>query len=106
MDYNLNNIPSREYFPGFHGKMIHMQHMTLAFWDVEQDAEVPAHSHHHEQVMHVIKGRFEFTLEDITAEYEAGDIVVIPPNASHSGKALTKCALMDVFCPVREDYKL
>lgn len=105
MDYRLDDIPSREYFPGFHGKMIHMQHMTLAFWEVEQGAEVPGHSHHNEQVMKVLEGRFEFTLEGIRSEYSPGDLVVIPPNAMHSGKALTACKLMDVFCPVREDYK-
>jgi len=32
-------------------------------------------------------------------------LVVIAPHASHSGKALTKCTLMDVFSPVREAYK-
>ena len=34
-----------------------------------------------------------------------GDVIVIPSNIPHSGRALTKCILMDVFSPVREEYK-
>lgn len=105
MDLKLSEIPSREYFPGYHGKMIHMQHMTLAYWEVEAGAEVPEHSHHHEQMMQVIEGRFEFSLEGIRKEYKPGEIVVIAPHLKHAGKAITNCKLMDIFSPVREDYK-
>ena len=82
-----------------------MQHMTLAYWDVEAGAEVPEHSHHHEQMMQVLEGRFEFTLQGVSREYEVGEMVVIPPHHKHSGKAITACKLMDIFSPVREDYK-
>ncbi len=102
---NLSKIPSKEIMPGYHGKMIHSNEMTWAFWDVEQDATVPEHHHVHEQIMHVVEGRFEFTVNGRTGIYEPGDVVVIPSNVPHSGKALTPCKLMDVFCPAREEYK-
>ena len=105
MDLKLSEIPSKEYFPGYHGKMIHMENVTLAYWDVEAGAKVPEHSHHHEQMMQVLEGRFEFTLQGISKEYEVGEMVVIPPHHKHSGKAITACKLMDIFSPVREDYK-
>ena len=105
MDLKLSEIPSKEYFPGYRGKMIHMQRMTLAYWEVEEGAEVPEHSHHHEQMMQVLEGRFEFSLQGVSKEYVPGEIVVIPPHHKHSGKAITKCKLMDIFSPVREDYK-
>ena len=56
-------------------------------------------------MMHVVSGDFEFTLRGQTKKYSAGDIVVIPSQAPHSGKALTPCTLMDVFSPVREEYR-
>ena len=36
---------------------------------------------------------------------EAGEIVCIPSNQWHYGKAITDCVLMDVFTPVREEYR-
>ena len=105
MDLKLNEIPSKEFFPGYFGKMIHTEHMTLAYWEVSEGAEVPEHSHHNEQIMQVLEGRFQFTLEGRTQEYQVGELVVIPAHAVHSGKAITACRLMDIFSPAREDYK-
>lgn len=102
---NLATIPSKELMPGLHGKLVHGQQISWAFWTVEQGAVVPEHAHPHEQIMHVVEGEFEFTLAGKTAIYFPGDVVPIPSNVPHSGKALTLCKLMDVFSPVREDYK-
>ena len=103
---NLSNIPSKEIMPGYHGKLVHSENMSIAFWEVEKDAEVPEHSHMNEQIMHVIEGTFEFTLDGVTDVYLPGDLVIIAPNVPHSGKALTPCKLMDVFSPAREEYKI
>lgn len=102
---NLSQIQSKEIMPGYHGKLVHGDTISWAFWTVEKGAEVPEHSHHHEQIMHVVEGDFQFTLDGNTAVYHSGDVVVIPSNSPHSGKALTACKLMDVFSPVREEYK-
>ena len=105
MHLNLATIPSKEIMPGLHGKLIHTEKMSIVFWEVENGASVNEHSHLNEQVMHVIDGQFEFTLDGYTKVYNPGDIVIIAPHKSHSGKALTSCKLMDVFSPVREAYK-
>ncbi len=102
---NLSKIPSKEIMPGYHGKMIHGESMTWAFWDVEKGAVVPEHSHVHEQIMHVVEGDFEFTVGGKTSLYIPGDVVKIPSNIPHGGKAITVCKLMDVFSPAREEYK-
>ena len=102
---NIKTLKSKELMPGYHGKMVHGQQLTWAFWTVEQGAEVPEHQHPHEQIMHVIKGEFEFSLNNQTKIYTAGDIVLIPSNSPHSGKAITPCELMDIFSPVREEYR-
>ena len=101
---NLSEILPKEIMPGYHGRMVHAEKMSWVFWDVEIGAEVPEHDHIHEQIMHVVKGSFEFTLNGDTKTYQDGDIVIIPPNAPHSGKAITACKLMDIFSPVREEY--
>ncbi len=91
--------------PGYHGKMIHGENMSMAFWDVEEGAVVPEHSHVHEQIMQVLEGRFEFTVGGVTKIYSPDDLVVIPSHTPHGGKALTPCKLLDIFSPVREEYK-
>jgi len=98
-------MTAEEIIPGFLGKMIHGQKMTLVYWEVKKGAEVPEHSHENEQIMQVMEGEFEFTVDGGTAIYKAGELIVIPPHAPHSGKALTPCLLMDIFSPVREAYK-
>ena len=102
---NLATLESKELMPGYHGKMVHGKQLTWAFWTVEEGAEVPEHHHSHEQMMHVVEGQFEFTLNGQTQVYTDGEIVPIPSNIPHSGKALTACKLMDVFSPVREEYR-
>ena len=101
----LSEIEAKEIQPGLHGKIVHGKQLTWAFWEVEKGASVPEHQHPHEQIMHVVEGEFEFTLNGETKVYRNGDIVVIPSNVPHAGTALTPCKLMDVFSPAREDYK-
>lgn len=105
MDLKLTAIPVAEYMPGYFGKMIHTETMTLAFWEVVTGATVPEHSHVNEQIMQVLEGRFELTVDGITKTYGPGELVVIPSFAVHAGKALTPCKLMDIFSPVREAYR-
>lgn len=102
---NLATIESKELMPGCHGKMVHGKQLTWAFWSIEKGAIIPEHHHHHEQIMHVVEGDFEFTLNGNTQVYSTGDIVDVTSNIIHSGKAITTCKIMDVFCPVREEFK-
>ena len=101
----LSEVPSQEIMPGYHGRLVHGEKMSIVYWTVEQGAEVPEHDHENEQIMHVLEGRFELTVDGVTKTYEADELKIIPPFAKHSGKALTACKLMDVFSPVREAYK-
>ncbi len=103
--YNLENIDTKEIFPGFNGKMIHTDSMTIAYWDIDEGCELPEHSHVHEQVVNVLEGELEMTIGGETEILTHGKVFVIPSNVSHSGKALTKVKVVDVFNPVREDYR-
>jgi quercetin dioxygenase-like cupin family protein len=79
--------------------------MTLVRWDLDAGASLPEHSHPHEQIMHLIDGSFEMTAGGRTSILEAGSVMVIPPNVPHSGKALAASRVIDVFHPVREDFR-
>jgi len=56
-------------------------------------------------VAHVLDGEFELTIDDKTQRLGAGMVAIIPPNAVHSGRAITRCRIIDVFHPVRDDYR-
>jgi len=44
-------------------------------------------------------------VEGVRHQLTTGQVFVIPPDARHSGRALTACRVLDAFAPVREDYK-
>lgn len=105
MTYDLQQIEPRELIKGFRGRFVHTEKSTLVFWEIEAGAELPLHVHFHEQTTYVTEGRFELTVAGETQVYEPGLVAVIPSNVEHSGRALTSCKILDVFCPVREEYR-
>ncbi len=77
--------------------------MTVQF-TFEKDAVGTPHSHPHEQVGYVVKGRFEATVGDESMVIEVGDSYYAPPDVVHGVVALEDGILLDVFTPQREDF--
>ena len=102
---DLSAIPSKDMIPGFQAKMIHTEAMTISYWEVKKGSVLPEHHHQHEQVSQVMEGEFKFTINGKTHVARPGIVAIIPSHAIHSGIALTDCKIMDIFSPVREDYK-
>src|SRR5690242_13024972 len=98
---DLKQVAPREIFPGFQGRFIHSASMTFAYWEISEGSQVPVHSHPHEQVVNMLEGTLEMTVAAETHRLTAGQVLVIPSQAIHSGKALTACKVLDVFNPVR-----
>lgn len=101
----LMKVPAREVFPGFHGRFVHSATMTFAYWDIAAGGLVPQHHHIHEQVVNMLEGELELTVDGQKHILTSGQVLIIPTNAVHSGRALTACKVLDVFSPVREDYR-
>jgi len=102
---DITSLTEKEVFPGYKGRAVHTGNVTHVYWKVEAGAAVPDHSHPHEQVAHVLNGKFELTVSGETSVLEPGKVAVIPPHVKHSGRAITYCELLDIFYPEREDYK-
>lgn len=100
-----SKIEPRTVIPGFVGRFVHSNTMTFALWEIAAGAVLPEHTHPHEQVALVQEGEFEMTVEGVTRRVLAGMVSVIPGNARHRGRAVTDCRILDVFYPVREDYR-
>jgi quercetin dioxygenase-like cupin family protein len=102
---DISKIEPKEIMKGFNGKFIHTENTTPAFGEVEKGASIPLHSHIHEQTTQVVEEKSKLTVDGETKIYENGLVAVIPSNVVHGGVALSNCKLVDVFSPVREDYK-
>jgi quercetin dioxygenase-like cupin family protein len=105
MIHRLSELPVREVFPGFHGRFVHAGRSTFAYWDVEEGASVPQHAHPHEQVVNMLEGELELTVDGTAHRLRAGDVLVIPGGSHHSARAIGPCRVLDVFTPVRDDYR-
>ena len=101
----ISEIKERELAKGIKGRYFHTNSMTIGFVDIEKGAILPAHSHIHEQTTQITEGQLEMTIGGVTQILEPGTITLIPANVVHSANALTDCKVVDIFNPVREDYK-
>ena len=101
----VSGLPVRELFPGYRARIVHSERMSFSYVDIDAGASFTEHDHPHEQVINVLEGTFELTIESDTQLLHTGDVAIVPPNARHRGTARTRCRILDVFAPVREEYR-
>jgi quercetin dioxygenase-like cupin family protein len=68
-------------------------------------AVVEAHAHPHEQLGHVLEGELALSIDGHEHLLGPGDAYQIPGGVEHAARAEHRCLVMDVFQPVREDYR-
>jgi quercetin dioxygenase-like cupin family protein len=103
--HRLDDAVPRELVPGFRVRFAHGSTMTAAHWEIDAGSVLPEHVHPHEQISQVVQGRFEIVVGGERRVLEPGLVAVIPGGVPHAGRALTDCRIIDVFHPVREDYR-
>lgn len=90
---------------------VRMQSVTggklMANWvTIEPNRVVPLHHHPHEQLGVMLEGAMELTLGDETRLLRPGDAYTIPPHLPHGARTYAEgCVVLDIFTPVREDYR-
>jgi quercetin dioxygenase-like cupin family protein len=103
---HLNDVKGKEIVPGLYGRFVHGENITLSFVEIEPGADLPEHSHPHEQITYIIEGELDMVIGGSTMLLTAGMVHVIPGNTPHSAHARTACKVLDAFSPVREDYRV
>ena len=102
----LASLPAKEILGGtIRGRYAHLEKMTIGEVELAAGVALPLHQHPHEQITCVISGRLEFTVGAETTILGPGMVALIPGGVRHGGKTLTACRVIDVFSPVREDYR-
>jgi quercetin dioxygenase-like cupin family protein len=103
--HEITRLPERQPVPGFHGRFVHTDTMTFAYWDIDKDASIPEHSHPHEQVVIPLAGELELVVAGEPHVLSPGSVYAIPGGVPHSARAITFCRVLDVFHPARDDYR-
>ncbi len=63
------------------------------------------HSHPHHQLVYVVTGAILVDVDGRTFEVHTGDSFVVDGGVEHQASALEESEVLDVFTPVREDYR-
>jgi quercetin dioxygenase-like cupin family protein len=84
-------------FKGIRAWILQGEKHQLVFFEMKPSAQVPEHCHDYAQWGLMMEGKMELTINDETRICEKGDEYVIPAQAKHYAKFLTKSRVMDLF---------
>jgi quercetin dioxygenase-like cupin family protein len=79
-------------------------HTALVEITLTKGANVPMHTHPHEQIGYVASGRVLFRIGAESRELRAGDSYCAAGGEEHGVDALEDSICIDVFSPVRDEY--
>ena len=84
--------------------MLAGQKVMMVWWKLGAGIHVAAHSHPHEQLVWIVKGRMEFRIDKERRVLESGGFAAIPSGVEHEGWCHEDTEVVDVFAPPREDF--
>jgi quercetin dioxygenase-like cupin family protein len=96
----------KELVPGIIARTFWGEKMLTAVVDLDPNTELPMHNHPHEQMGIVIEGEIEFTIDGEVKVLKPHEVYVIPGGTEHAARTFDQpVKVMDIFSPVREEYK-
>jgi quercetin dioxygenase-like cupin family protein len=99
---DTSQLNVKEPLPGWKGRYFNTDNLTFGYYDVVAGASIHEHSHPNEEVWHVIEGELEVTIGGQTKVAGPGSVAVVPPNTTHSVKALSDGRSIVVDYPLRQ----
>jgi len=84
-------------FEGIRAWILQGEKHQLVFFEMESSAHVPEHSHDYPQWGMVIEGRMELVIDGKPRICKKGDEYVIPAQAKHYARFLSKSRVVDLF---------
>ncbi len=94
-----------ELVPGVTMRPLFGEGAMLNLLEFEPGATVPVHDHPHEQLGYVIEGRLVLEIDGVENDLGPGDAYRIGGGTPHGARSDGRCLVLDVFRPVREDYR-
>ncbi len=98
-------IPVERVAEGVQRQMIYGDRLMVCRLTIAARTVTPVHSHLHEQITLVERGRVEFVVDGQRRTAGAGDVLLFPSNIQHGATMLDEdVVLIDIFSPPREDF--
>ena len=102
---NWETVPVERPAEGIERQMVVGQGLMMCRFRFAPLLVTPEHSHPHEQMSLVVKGRVRFFIEGEERIASPGDVLHFPPNCWHGATMMEEeVELIDIFSPVREDF--
>lgn len=100
-----SKIPVEHPAEGIQRQMVVGRNMMMVRFRFAPFLVTAEHSHPHEQMTLVIKGKVKFIVSGEEHILQAGDVLHFPPHNRHGATMLDEeVILIDVFSPIREDF--
>ena len=98
-------VPVERIADGVERQMIWGERLMVCRLRLAAHVVTAAHSHPHEQMTIVERGRVVFTIEGQERTATAGDVLQFPSGIRHGATMLDEeVVLIDIFSPLREDF--
>jgi quercetin dioxygenase-like cupin family protein len=98
-------VPTEQVADGIKRQMIVGENVMVCRFTFDPFVVTDVHSHPHEQVTLVVKGKAKFTIDGLAVIVAEGDVLHFPPHNSHGATMLDEeVILIDIFSPIREDF--
>ena len=101
----IKNIRPKVLAPGITGYYAHGDQLTFGYVELDKGSSIPLHQHVQEQITYIIEGELDMVIGGENCFLSTGMYHVIGSNVPHSAIAKSACNVIDIFSPVREDYK-
>lgn len=104
--FSTNTRVPKEILPGATIQTFWGDNTLLSMVKIEPMIEVPLHTHPHEQSGIILEGSLEMGIDGNVQVLHPGDMYIIPGEVEHYARGLEAGAsVLDIFSPVREEYK-
>lgn len=100
-----SKIPVENPAEGIERQMVVGENIMICRFKFIPFLVTPAHSHPHEQMSLIIKGKVKFIIGDEERIVGPGNVLHFPSNFWHGATMLEEeVVLIDIFSPIREDF--
>lgn len=102
---NWSALPAAHVAEGIERQMVWGERLMVCRLRFAPGVVTPVHTHPHEQITLIERGRVRFFVEDAELVAGPGQVLRFPSNVPHGATMLDEeVVLVDIFSPVREDF--